>query len=1011
MIGPLGLGILSFANDRPRFIVSPFMLSFLLKPFVGRHYKKFLEKVRPIVIRINELDRSYTALTDDQLRAKTDEFRERIKKGETLDQILPEAFATVKNAARRLVGTKALVCEHELAWDMVHFDVQLIGGIALHEGRIAEMATGEGKTLVATLPLYLNSLNGRNAQLVTVNDYLARRDSEWMGQLYGFLGVSVGCIQQQMSPDLRRDMYGKNITYGTASEFGFDYLRDNGMATRKEDQVQRDHWYCIVDEVDSILVDEARTPLIISGPAPIEREQPFTRLKPGVDRLVADQTRLCNRLVGEAKDMLEKADRTNDERDLAIRKLVQVKLGSPKNKLLLRLMENPEWRKVLDKVETELNSDLNKDEMYRLKENLLYVIDERQHQADLTEIGRKHLRPDNPDAFMMPDLATEFSDLERDASIPPEKREELKLAAHQRYAVISEEIHAISQLLRAYSLYERDVEYVVQDGKVMIVDENTGRVMTGRRWSDGLHQAVEAKENVMIERETRTYATITIQNYFRMYEKLAGMTGTAETEATEFSDIYRLSVQVIPTNKPCIRIDKNDVIFKARRDKYNAVMREIEAANKRGQPVLVGTTSVEASEVLSRMLKRAGIIHTVLNAKFHQQEAEIVSRAGLRSAVTIATNMAGRGTDIKLGEGVRELGGLYVIGTERHESRRIDRQLRGRCSRQGDPGLTKFFLSLEDDLMRLFLQGNLASRLMEGSMQEGEELEHPLLNRSIESAQKKVEQQNYAIRKRLLQYDDVLNQQREVVYGIRNGAIHADRSKDIIFEQVEEEVESRLTLAGFGETGGPNTAAIESLVGWVNTHFPVGLKVGELAGDDRGTLTLMVMDRIKKAYAMKEAAEIPEALGSLERYVVINAIDHHWQEHLTEMEELRRSIGLRSYGQKDPLVEYKAEAYHFFEELMGNVRLQICTGLFRSASNLSSFENMLAILARSAKTQGPETAVPGAPPNGAPAQGPKPAEPEIQLPKVTIRRDTPKVGRNDPCPCGSGKKYKHCHGA
>ncbi len=904
------------------------MLSFLLKPFVGRHYKKFLEKVRPIVIRINELDRSYTALTDDQLRAKTDEFRERIKKGETLDQILPEAFATVKNAARRLVGTKAIVCEHELAWDMVHFDVQLIGGIALHEGRIAEMATGEGKTLVATLPLYLNSLNGRNAQLVTVNDYLARRDSEWMGQLYGFLGVSVGCIQQQMSPDLRRDMYGKNITYGTASEFGFDYLRDNGMATRKEDQVQRDHWYCIVDEVDSILVDEARTPLIISGPAPIEREQPFTRLKPGVDRLVADQTRLCNRLVGEAKDMLEKADRTNDERDLAIRKLVQVKLGSPKNKLLLRLMENPEWRKVLDKVETELNSDLNKDEMYRLKENLLYVIDERQHQADLTEIGRKHLRPDNPDAFMMPDLATEFSDLERDASIPPEKREELKLAAHQRYAVISEEIHAISQLLRAYSLYERDVEYVVQEGKVMIVDENTGRVMTGRRWSDGLHQAVEAKENVMIERETRTYATITIQNYFRMYEKLAGMTGTAETEATEFSDIYRLSVQVIPTNKPCIRIDKNDVIFKARRDKYNAVMREIEAANKRGQPVLVGTTSVEASEVLSRMLKRAGIIHTVLNAKFHQQEAEIVSRAGLRSAVTIATNMAGRGTDIKLGEGVRELGGLYVIGTERHESRRIDRQLRGRCSRQGDPGLTKFFLSLEDDLMRLFLQGNLASRLMEGSMQEGEELEHPLLNRSIESAQKKVEQQNYAIRKRLLQYDDVLNQQREVVYGIRNGAIHADRSKDIIFEQVEEEVESRLTLAGFGETGGPNTAAIESLVGWVNTHFPVGLKVGELAGDDRGTLTLMVMDRIKKAYAMKEAAEIPEALGSLERYVVINAIDHHWQEHLTEMEELRRSIGLRSYGQKDPLVEYKAEAYHFFRGADGQRQAPDLHGAF-----------------------------------------------------------------------------------
>jgi preprotein translocase subunit SecA len=1037
------------------------MLSILLKPFAGRHYRRFRERTKPIVVRINELDKSYASLTDDQLRAKTEEFRGRIKAGETLDQILPEAFATVKNAARRLVGRSAVVCEHELVWDMVHFDVQLVGGIALHEGRIAEMATGEGKTLVATLPLYLNCLGGRNTQLVTVNDYLARRDSEWMGQLYGFLGVSVGCIQQSMSPDLRRDMYGRNITYGTASEFGFDYLRDNGMATRKEDQVQRDHWYCIVDEIDSILVDEARTPLIISGPAPIEREQPFTRLRPGVDQLVNDQTRLCNRLVGEAKELLErtpeqwaaeiaKAKEENEKRRAkweaenaaakaaggkkrapepamapipepeetkaaAIRKLLQVKMGNPKNKLLLRLMENPAWRKVLDRVETEMNSDLNKDELYHLKEVLMYVIDERQHQADLTQIGRTTLRPENPDAFMLPDLATEFSDLEKDTSISPEKREELKLAAQQHYAVISEEIHAISQLLRAYSLYERDVAYVVQEGKVMIVDENTGRVMPGRRWSDGLHQAVEAKEGVMIERETRTYATITIQNYFRMYEKLAGMTGTAETEATEFNDIYRLSVQVIPTNMPCVRVDKNDSIFKARRDKYNAVVREIEAANKRGQPVLVGTTSVEASEVLSRMLRRTGIVHTVLNAKFHQQEAEIVSRAGLRGAVTIATNMAGRGTDIKLGEGVREAGGLYVIGTERHESRRIDRQLRGRCSRQGDPGLTKFFLSLEDDLMRLFLQGNLASRLMEGSMQEGEELEHPWLNRSIESAQKKVEQQNYSIRKRLLQYDDVLNQQREVVYGIRNAAIHALRSKDIIFEQVEEEIASRLALAGFGEKGGSNPAAVESLVGWTNTHFPIGLRVEELAGDDAGALKAALLERIKKAYSVKESVEIPEALGSLERYVVINAIDHHWQEHLTEMEELRRSIGLRSYGQKDPLVEYKAEAYRFFEELMMNVRLQICTGLFRSASNLSSFENMLSILARSARTQGPETvAPPPRPPqasNGTVPPGPAAAEPELKLPKVTIRRDTPKVGRNDPCPCGSGKKYKHCHGA
>ncbi|MFI5355862.1 MAG: preprotein translocase subunit SecA [Opitutales bacterium] len=998
------------------------MLSFLLKRFGGRHYRKFIEKCRPVVARINEFEQSYQSLTDDQLRAKTDEFRARIAAAANpraeLEVILPEAFAAVKNAARRLTGRPILVCDHELTWDMVHFDVQLIGGMALHEGKISEMATGEGKTLVATLPLYLNSLTGRNTQLVTVNDYLARRDSEWMGHLYSFLGVTVGCIQQQMPSDQRREMYGRHITYGTASEFGFDYLRDNGMATRKDDQVQRDHWYCIVDEIDSILVDEARTPLIISGPAPIEREQPYTRLRPTVDGLVSDQTRLCNRIIGEARELLEKPNLDPEQRTLALRKMLQVKTGNPKNKLLLRLLENPEWRKLLDKTETEMNSDLNKEEMYKLKEDLFFVIDERQHQADLTEIGRQKLRPDNPDAFVMPDLATEYSDLERDTRLTPEEREDRKVAAQQRFAEASEEIHSISQLLRAYSLYERDVEYVVQDGKVMIVDENTGRVMPGRRWSDGLHQAVEAKEDVTIERETRTYATITIQNYFRMYEKLAGMTGTAETEAAEFNDIYKLAVQVIPTNKPCIRVDKNDSIFKTRRDKFNAVVREIEAAHKRGQPVLVGTVSVESSEVLSRMLKRTGVIHTVLNAKFHQQESEIVSRAGQRSAVTIATNMAGRGTDIKLGEGVRELGGLYVVGTERHESRRIDRQLRGRCSRQGDPGTTKFFLSLEDDLMRLFLQGNLASRLMEGSMKEGEELEHPWLNRSIESAQKKVEQQNYSIRKRLLQYDDVLNKQREVVYGIRNAAIHSPRPKDIIFEQVEEELMVRLEAAGYGDRGARGQLETEHFVGWVNTHFPISLKVGELKQGDLEVLAQHVLGRIQRAYEVKESVEIPEALGSLERYVIINAIDHHWQEHLTEMEELRRSIGLRSYGQKDPLVEYKSEAYNYFEELMNNVRLQICTGLFRSASNLESFENMLAILARTAKAVGPADepgpaaaprgqALPGArEPEAAPA-----AEREIQLPKVTVRRDTPKVGRNDPCPCGSGKKYKHCHGA
>jgi preprotein translocase subunit SecA len=988
------------------------MLSFILKKFAGRHHRKYIEKCRPIVTRINEFDRQFQTLTDDQLRAKTDEFRDRLKQGETLDQILPEAFAVVKGAARRMVGRKITVCDHELTWDMVHFDVQLIGGITLHEGRIAEMATGEGKTLVATLPLYLNALTGKNAQLVTVNDYLARRDSEWMGHLYGFLGITVGCIQQQMHSEQRREMYGRDITYGTASEFGFDYLRDNGMATRKENQVQRDHFYCIVDEIDSILVDEARTPLIISGPAPIEREQPFTRLKPGVEQLVAAQLRMINRIVKEAADLLEKKDLTPEERSTAAMKMLQVKLGMPKNKQLLRLQENPEWRKLLDKTDVEMHSDFNKEEMYRYKEELLFTIDEKNHQADLTEPGRKMLRPDDPDAFVLPDLATMFIEIEKDTTKTPEQKEQAKRDAQQRYEVISEDIHALSQLLRAYSIYERDVEYVVQEGKVVIVDENTGRIMSGRRWSDGLHQAVEAKEDVTIERETRTYATVTIQNYFRMYEKLAGMTGTAETEATEFNEIYRLAVTQIPTNQPCIRIDQNDSIFKTRRDKYNAVVRQVQEAQARGQPVLVGTVTVEQSEVLSRMLKRANVIHTVLNAKFHQQEAEIITRAGQRGSVTIATNMAGRGTDIKLGEGVRELGGLFVVGTERHESRRIDRQLRGRCSRQGDPGQTKFFLSLEDDLMRLFLQGNLASKIMEGSMKEGEELEHKWLNYSIESAQKKVEQQNFAIRKRLLQYDDVLNKQREVIYGIRNSALHTERPKDIIFEMIEEEVATRLENAGYGEKGGGTN--LESLVGWLNSHFPISAKLEELTGDAE-TLLKSLVGRITQAYALKESVEDQAALGGLERYIVINAIDHHWQEHLTEMEELRRSIGLRSYGQKDPLSEYKGEAYRFFEELMNNVRLQICTSLFRSATNRDAFENLFAILSRSARMQGPAaapTALGAAAQSAAPAASEAaPAETEIKLPSVTIRREAPKVGRNDPCPCGSGKKFKNCHGA
>ena len=706
------------------------MLSFIFKRFAGSHYRRFLKKSRPVVAKINEIEAEYQSLSDEELRAKTEEFKGRLKNGETLDDLLPEAFAAVKNAARRMVGSKILVCEQELEWNMIHYDVQLIGGMALHSRFISEMATGEGKTLVATAPLYLNALAGKNCQLVTVNDYLARRDSEWMGHLYEKLGMTVGCIQNGMRPNERRDVYNRDITYGTASEFGFDYLRDNGMATRKEDQVQRDHFFCIIDEADSILIDEARTPLIISGPMEEDRPLPFGEFKPGISDLVRKQNRLCNELASRAKELLEvpasdrekefeKAFKAAEVANKAREKkgespeplpefedpyqlLVLVKWGMPKNKQFLRLMEQPEVRKAYESTELNLNGDMQKDLRYKLKERLYYNIDERNHQADLTEWGRNELKPNDPDAFVLPDLPSEYMEIDARKDLDQKQKEQERAKAQENFSKRSEEIHTISQLLRAYSLYEKDVEYVVQEGKVMIVDENTGRIMAGRRWSDGLHQAVEAKEGVAIEKETKTYATITIQNYFRLYEKLSGMTGTAETEASEFFEIYKLNVMVIPTHRECVRVDDNDVVYKSRRAKYNAVVKDLEEAHKKGQPVLVGTASVEASELLSRMLKRSKIKHNVLNAKFHQHEAEIVAMAGVKGAVTIATNMAGRGTDIKLGEGVPELGGLLVLGTERHESRRIDRQLRGRCARQGDPGHTKFFVSFEDPLMRLF---------------------------------------------------------------------------------------------------------------------------------------------------------------------------------------------------------------------------------------------------------------------------------------------------------------------
>jgi len=976
------------------------MINSILKKFSGRHYKKYLKKCQPIIARINAYELEYQSLSDEQLKAKTSEFMERFQKGETLDELLPEAFATVKNAARRMCGKEYEVCDHMLPWEMVHYDVQFIGGIALHEKQIAEMATGEGKTLVSTCPLYLNALSGQNCQLVTVNDYLARRDSEWMGHLFRYLGLTVGCIQNSMDPKTRREMYGCNITYGTASELGFDYLRDNGMTSRKEDQVQRDHFFCIIDEVDSILVDEARTPLIISGPMQDDNPLPFHEVKPTIQKLVSKQQAFCNKLVAEAKKVLDQEAPDPEAKQEAIASLYQVKLGMPKNKQFHRLNETPAIRRAVDAFDLEMVSDFNKERRYALKEELFYVIDEKQQQADLTENGRTLMSPDDPDAFMLPDLPTQFIEIDKRDELGADEKQKAKMEAETYFQRTSERIHCISQLLRAYSLYERDKEYVVQNGKVNIVDQNTGRVMPGRRWSDGLHQAVESKENCTIEKETKTYASVTIQNYFRMYEKLSGMTGTAETEASEFSEIYGLSVMVIPTHKPNIRKDLNDVVFKTRREKFNAVVKEIEAANKEGQPVLVGTASVEASELLSRMLKRSNIVHSVLNAKFHEQEAEIVANAGRKGAVTIATNMAGRGTDIKLGAGVHELGGLYVIGTERHESRRIDRQLRGRCARQGDPGMSKFFVSLEDDLMRLFANAGPISKVLDKSMSEDEELAHPMLNWSIENAQKKVEQQNFSIRKRLLQFDDVLNTQREVIYGLRNDAIHSEKPRDIVFEMIEEELEERVnTLAA---ERGNDSEALNRFLAWLNAYFPVALKTEEIESLDAQAQQELILVRINEAYDQREQFEEKEALIGLERYLIIRSLDRRWQDHLTEMEELRRSVNLRGYGQKDPLNEYKSEAFVFFEELMQNVRTEICNSVFRSATSEEAFRNMLSRLSQVVQTAGPGTgsaqasALSVAAAQAQPAAAPASQKKEVELPKLEpVRRELPKIGRND----------------
>ncbi|HKN57744.1 MAG TPA: preprotein translocase subunit SecA, partial [Gemmatimonadaceae bacterium] len=1005
---------------------------------------------------------------------------------EVLDEILPEAFATVREVCRRLLGSKVQVTGHELTWDMVPYDVQLMGGIELHLGKIAEMATGEGKTLVATLPLYLNALPGKGVHLVTVNSYLARRDSQWMGHVYNYLGLTVGCIDDtEPGTEERRNAYLCDITYGTNNEFGFDYLRDN-MVQSPAQRVQRSHIFAIVDEVDSVLIDEARTPLIISGPVGNDNDPMYFQYNSGVERLVKRQTELVNSLVGEAERDLEKGDA-----DLGAMKLYKAQLGSPKNRRLFKLLQEPGNKTLVQKKELEHIADrrlpASKQQYRELEDDLLFVLDEKGHQVHLTDRGVDFMSPGDHESFILPDISVEIHHIDHDATLSPEERIEQRRKLELEYAQKSERLHIVHQLLRAHALYDRDVNYVVQEGEVLIVDEFTGRTMPGRRWSEGLHQAVEAKEGVHVKGETQTMATITIQNYFRMYEKLAGMTGTAETEENEFFQIYKLEVAVIPTNKPMIRDDRHDWVYKTRREKYNAILEETRRLHALTYPVLIGTTSVDASETLARMFQRAGIKHNVLNAKYHQREAEIVAGAGQPSAVTIATNMAGRGTDIKLGPGVTEAkpskmkdpegkdvdvteaGGLHIIGSERHESRRIDRQLRGRSGRQGDPGASQFFLSLEDDLMRIFGSERIARLMDRLGAQEGEVLTHPLITRSIEQAQKRVELQNFQARKRLLEYDDVMNQQREVIYSLRSFALEGgEELKGEAQKMIDKAVTQRVETA---------LAEYETAAEWdlpfleqdLLMHYL--LRVPEFENPDSRPTTLedaqeATRNAARQAFRDKLASldqtkdpETGRGYGDrLLSLVMLNVLDEKWKDHLYDLDQLRNAIHYRSWGQQDPLIEYKREAYSMFVDLMNDIYSTFTERFLKvqlmfeppvpdaiaqrnggaerggDGGRAKKRYNALGILEDVPEDTAESTNGDG---NGAGDGVGADAVLDIgadEPPKkdVAVRRDpvvvgagrtrslnsTPapasvdwsNVGRNDPCPCGSGKKFKKCHG-
>lgn len=941
------------------------MAGFLKKIF-GTAQSRLLRKYRKIVQQVNHWDEHYQSLSDEELKAKTKEFQKRLQEGETTDKLLPEAYGAVKNTCRRLCGTEVHVSGYNQKWDMVPYDVQILGAIAMHYGAISEMQTGEGKTLTASMPLYLNALTGKPVHLVTVNDYLVQRDSDWVGSIFRWLGLSVSALTGSTPHHLRKQVYASDVVYGTSSEFGFDYLRDNSMAQTLDDQCQRGHYFAIVDEIDSILIDEARTPLIISGPTSGSRQM-YDLLKDDVSNLVRLQRDLCGKLATEAKKTLDKLEEyyapqaekkpskeQEAERDDAFKKLWLVSKGMPQNKVLKRIKEDPDLRAFVEKWDTYFYAEPNKEEKHQILSQLYIIVDERASDHELTDKGI-HAWTEfsegeaKSDDFVMLDLGYEYAKIDENHECSDQEKLQQKVALREEDAKRKERAHNLRQLLRAHLLMEKDVDYIVAEEKIVIIDENTGRPQPGRRFSDGLHQAIEAKEGVAIQGETQTYATITLQNYFRLYDKLAGMTGTAMTEANEFKEIYKLEVVAIPTHRPCLRLDDDDEIYMTEREKYNAIIKDIQEVHNKGRPILIGTESVEVSEKLSRILRQNKLEHTVLNAKNHAKEAEIIAEAGKEGAITVATNMAGRGTDIKLKPGVADLGGLHVIGTTRHQSRRIDRQLRGRCARLGDPGSSKFYVSFEDSLMRLFTSPRVTAFLQRFRPPEGEAIKAKVLNRSIETAQKRVEQRNYTMRKHTLEYDDVMNKQRAEIYDFRNEVLASQDplhiAKDIL-ESVCMQMSSKFLQSRSSENGWNP----EGYRHWLMTQFPVTFEKEAFHSDymQVSEIEEMAKEKVEQALKTKIAhqEEIilkvqkmlgaaaptmhPSAVvGEVIRSLLIRNIDKYWQEHLLNIDHLRTEVHLRVVGQKDPLLEFKHEAFALFDSFSLKIKLEIAHALFK----------------------------------------------------------------------------------